>query len=473
MPHNGLSAISSNTAKVGSDDSMVTDQTDRKKKNADAQAAFRARRANYIATLEETVTNLEAVVIQLQESCRASKADADKLRVENVRLRNEARDREKFWRALWQTKKTGMPPDPSDDSSLPSYAQIHSSPVSAPSRMASVSPSHYDPRMRFAADPSAALNGYATGQPTDYPQRSPALDYAVVNGNNVNRSQSVSGYAPYAPYSMEGSSPADEQWSQQGMQQANEQQQVDGSQSPSYVESPTLTASDIAYPTQYGVVDDAKLANGAPYMYPNSRSISPASTPTSVSSTSLGTGPYQFAFPEGSVLQDFRRAAMGPRELTLHGGTADIPIAASMGDALRYRLQSTRANTMPNPNLVPTPYSRVENTSDDRGSDGSDNASRQDGRPRRGTLPATASSSHTSHSPSPPPPISGTLAVIKAQAFGALRRTRGRTRRSSEGAAKAAVEALSARGLGLGINMGSSPNPNKRPRRDDNEDMHS
>jgi hypothetical protein len=34
--------------------SRVSDTALRKKKNADAQAAFRARRANYIATLEET-----------------------------------------------------------------------------------------------------------------------------------------------------------------------------------------------------------------------------------------------------------------------------------------------------------------------------------------------------------------------------------------------------------------------------------
>ena len=32
----------------------MSDVAIRKKKNADAQAAFRARRANYIATLEET-----------------------------------------------------------------------------------------------------------------------------------------------------------------------------------------------------------------------------------------------------------------------------------------------------------------------------------------------------------------------------------------------------------------------------------
>ncbi|EJD01975.1 uncharacterized protein FOMMEDRAFT_157117 [Fomitiporia mediterranea MF3/22] len=55
----------------------------RKKKNADAQAAFRARRANYIATLEETVTSLEAVVVQLQDSCREARAEASELRQEN------------------------------------------------------------------------------------------------------------------------------------------------------------------------------------------------------------------------------------------------------------------------------------------------------------------------------------------------------------------------------------------------------
>ncbi|KAI0695595.1 hypothetical protein BC835DRAFT_1345742 [Cytidiella melzeri] len=469
MPHNGLSPTTSILSKAGSDDTMVADQTDRKKKNADAQAAFRARRANYIATLEETVTNLEAVVIQLQESCRASKADADKLRIETVRLRNEARDREKFWRALWQTKKTGMPPDPSDDSVLPSYAQIHSSPVAAPSRMASVSPSHYDPRIRFSAESSTSLNGYNAGPPPEYPQRSPALEYPGVNGSNSVVARPGS-YAPYAPYTLDGSNPADDSWQQQGLQPPNDHQAVDGSQSPTYVESPTLTASDIAYPHQYGgVVDDTKLTNGTPYMYPASRSISPASTPTSTSSTSLGPAPYQFTFPENPVMQDYRRP-VGSRELTLHGGTADIPIAGSMGDALRYRLAATRANSMPNPNMVPTPYSRADNTSDDRGSDGSDH---QDGRPPRSALPPTASSSRTSRSPSPSPAISGTLAVIKAQAFGALRRSRGRTRRSSEGAAKAAVDALSARGLGLGINLNGSINPNKRPRRDNNEDMHS
>ncbi|KAG1761002.1 hypothetical protein EDD22DRAFT_780408 [Suillus occidentalis] len=74
----------------------------RKKKNADAQATFHQRRANYIATLEETVTSSESVVLQLQDSCREARSEAGDLRQDNARLKHELREREKFWRAVWQ-----------------------------------------------------------------------------------------------------------------------------------------------------------------------------------------------------------------------------------------------------------------------------------------------------------------------------------------------------------------------------------
>jgi hypothetical protein len=56
MPKSPRSSPSSANAKTTGDDSnsRISDIALRKKKNADAQAAFRARRANYIATLEET-----------------------------------------------------------------------------------------------------------------------------------------------------------------------------------------------------------------------------------------------------------------------------------------------------------------------------------------------------------------------------------------------------------------------------------
>jgi hypothetical protein len=50
------STLTNNIHKAASEEPSFrsTDVAMRKKKNADAQAAFRARRANYIATLEET-----------------------------------------------------------------------------------------------------------------------------------------------------------------------------------------------------------------------------------------------------------------------------------------------------------------------------------------------------------------------------------------------------------------------------------
>lgn len=58
MPKSSSALSPSSQYKPGSDDSTpnsrMSDVALRKKKNADAQAAFRARRANYIATLEET-----------------------------------------------------------------------------------------------------------------------------------------------------------------------------------------------------------------------------------------------------------------------------------------------------------------------------------------------------------------------------------------------------------------------------------
>lgn len=118
----------------------MSDVALRKKKNADAQAAFRARRANYIATLEETgmhlralcslissslsdiVTNLESVVLQLQESCRESRNEITELRQENARLLVEHREREKFWRTIYHTKKSGRAPEVDDLSGPPLVA---------------------------------------------------------------------------------------------------------------------------------------------------------------------------------------------------------------------------------------------------------------------------------------------------------------------------------------------------------------
>lgn len=236
--------------------------------------------------------------------------------------------------------------------------------------------------------------------------------------------------------------------------------------------SPTLTSPDV-YPNRPFDEQQKTQLNHletTPYIFPSSRSISPtSSTPPSSSSTSL-TSPFQFTFPDGSITQDradfdYRRHSnTHGADLTLHGGTADISLQSTGGDGVRYRLGTRRANSGPSPLLPSLPqFSGSENGSHhERGSSEGEATPYSKLRPRRGR-------SRDSRSPSPgAPPISGTLAVIKAQAFGALRRTRTRTKKTSEGAAKVAMEVLEARGIGMGVVAAGS----KRPRlHHDDSDM--
>ncbi|KAI0355732.1 hypothetical protein OH77DRAFT_1424680 [Trametes cingulata] len=105
------------------------------------------------------------------------------------------------------------------------------------------------------------------------------------------------------------------------------------SHSPTFVKVyTTLTSSEVSYPGRYGgVADDQRIPltplSTSSYMFPPSRSLSPAmSMPSSTSSASLVPASYPFTFPEGAALQDrpgFYRRPHAP-ELTLHGSTADI-----------------------------------------------------------------------------------------------------------------------------------------------------
>ncbi|RXW15479.1 hypothetical protein EST38_g10373 [Candolleomyces aberdarensis] len=80
---------------------LAADVALRKRKSADAQAAFRKKRANYISTLKEAVTSLESVIIQLQQSCRGSRTEVQDLQQQNARLHFDCQEREAYWRTLW------------------------------------------------------------------------------------------------------------------------------------------------------------------------------------------------------------------------------------------------------------------------------------------------------------------------------------------------------------------------------------
>lgn len=168
--------------------------------------------------------------------------------------------------------------------------------------------------------------------------------------------------------------------------------------------------------------------------------------------------------------------------MTLHGGTADISsLARPGGDGIRYSLGSRHSNSGPDRQLLPGIPSLAKNDHhfiDRESSDGEGEHPSRRLRSRR--------NGHDGRSMSPGvPPMSSTLAVIKAQglwlvicntatevqmfhlAFGALRRTRTRTKRSAEGGAKVALEALEARGINMGVSVGKVI---KRQRLDDDDD---
>ncbi|KAJ7630959.1 anaphase-promoting complex, cyclosome, subunit 4-domain-containing protein [Roridomyces roridus] len=411
----------------------------RKKKNADAQAAFRARRANYIATLEETVTSLESVVLQLQDSCREARSEAQELRQQNAGLRHEYREREKFWRALWQRKSGG------ENDELPPLPQpilngnIGSSQLYSSEHMAYGS-----------HDDRAICNGpyNAAGSYT----HSPSLSYAADASDSS--PHALAHRAKYGSYSY---GHRDHAWSQSA--ESGPSPSTHSNNSPSFTESPSLNSSELSvtsFSTRYS--EDHKVPvsslDSAPYVFPGSRSMSPTSTAPS-SSASMTT-PFQFTFPDGGERTEFEyRRNSNPRP-DLH---AEVSLSGPGSDAVRYRLGSRRADSSagdrPMSILPPLAIS-------DSGSPHSDGDSISHSRRRRGSVLAAHS---RSTSPSGAPPLSGTLAVIKAQAFGALRRTRARTKKTADGPAKTAFDVLEARGIEMGV-----PSSSKRQRTEESDE---
>ncbi|KAF8973944.1 anaphase-promoting complex, cyclosome, subunit 4-domain-containing protein [Flammula alnicola] len=471
--------------------SRMSDVALRKKKNADAQAAFRARRANYIATLEETVTSLESVVIQLQESCRESRNESMELRQENARLRHENREREKLFRALYhQTRKRGPAPEADDLPPPPLSSPFlgHAQPNGLSSHpTASLLQQSYGNGLAYRGEDSTACHGtYNTSgaSSSNFSNQSPTVPFpnneiSTDGSSGSALNHRVGKYPPYS-YPMHGAS-RDPRWQGQPSLppdvHSGESITPPHSESPTYVESPSLTSTDMStYPGRFSG-DEQKAAlnsvlDSAPYVFPNgdrfhqnmgesmpnSRSMSPTtSTPSSSTSISL-TSSFPFTFHEPSAGQDradfdYRRHSL-PHcpEVTLHGGTADISLTSQTADAARYRMGRRPDSGADHQPILPP----SENGShhDQANSDGDPSFNDPHVRSRRNTIPAN------SRSPSPgSTSISCTVAVIKAQAFGALRRTRARTKKTSEGAARVAMDVLEARGIGMGGSTGS-----KRPR---------
>ncbi|KAG6813276.1 hypothetical protein H0H92_012690 [Tricholoma furcatifolium] len=447
--------------------SRLSDVALRKKKNADAQAAFRARRANYIATLEETVTSLESVVIQLQDSCRETRHENQELRQDNARLRHELREREQFWRSLYQARKTTEQTVADCDDSLPMSPPFlsHSS-----NSMASGSANQYtggSSAYRLSDDTSMCHSPYA-----NYSQHPPSLSYSgmedipsEVLSNPAHRGSKYSfAYPPGIgrdtpwPSSITHSTSAADSG-------------VQPSHSPNLIGSPALTAADIPFGSRFAQPEDQKVPlstlDAAPYAFPSSRSISPSTSATpSSSSTSLTPFPFTLHGGQDRSDHDYRRHSLPHgAEVTLHGGTADVSLVGPASDAVRYRLTNRRQPSCERA-LLPTlpPITGSEN---EQGSSDGDTAFP----PSRSSIQRCISHSRSRSSSPAPPVLSGTLAVIKAQAFGALRRTRARTKKSSDGAAKVAMNVLEARGIGVPSSPTATSPSLKRQRLDDETNL--
>ncbi|PPR06910.1 hypothetical protein CVT24_011600 [Panaeolus cyanescens] len=457
----------------------MSDVALRKKKNADAQAAFRARRANYIATLEETVTSLENVVLQLQESWRESRNESLELRQENARLRYENREREKLLRGFYQPRKSGQPTDiedlPQPPSSLSSPFPAHSQPQPAQSHSNLIHPSFNPSVQPFRSDEHTPYNqptaAFQSQPPFQNGDAQPAVTTDAPSGPVINHRSGR--YTPYPSYSIQGS-PKDPRWQQPPPLNASmnpESTSPSHPQSPAYLESPSMTSTDMTYASRFNPDDQQKLPlnsvlDGAPYVFPNperfhhaipesvphSRSMSPSSTPSSSTSLPL-TSSLPFAFPnqqnpEDRPEFDYRRHSLPhSAEVNLHPGATDMSLAVQQNDPARYRVPRNLDPVAGHPPILSGAPSESGSQHDGGSIDG-DSIARA--RSRMNTIHSL------SRSPSPGSgTISCTVAVIKAQAFGALRRTRARTKKSSEGAAKVAMDVLEARGIGMGVSAGS------------------
>ncbi|KAK7058949.1 hypothetical protein VNI00_001573 [Paramarasmius palmivorus] len=409
----GLS-YSPSSAKSG-DMGKISDVAIRKKKNADAQAAFRARRANYITTLEETVNNLEAVVLQLQESCRDARNEVVELRQENNHLRHALRERENFWRAVWPRKGHSANGEPVDFPPPPTLA-VTLSPTSF-SNMGPTSqiPQYSDPAA-FRED-TPLPSQYTTPTSTSNPTHSPTVSFSTAESDMQN--QRASKYPYFSTNTQDGT------WTHSTSSDPCMPIVNHSSNSPHFTESPTLASSEVAYSTRFVPQSEEQKTSMAMSasidstsympMIPASRSLSPSvSTPPSNSAQIP-----QFAFGTDSVANDGARYAASNQRPEISADRTLLPV------------------------LPPLSSGSDNGSQHERGSNDGDSGSYSNKRAR-------LSGNAGSRSPSPSAtPLSGTLAVIKAQAFGALRRTRVRTKKPTDTAAKVSMDVLEARGLGV------------------------
>ncbi|KDQ08488.1 hypothetical protein BOTBODRAFT_37928 [Botryobasidium botryosum FD-172 SS1] len=491
--------------------SPKTSATLKRKKNADAQAAFRVRRANYISNLEETVTGLEVIVRQLQDACRSARDEANQLRMENNRLlanMESLRQREAHWRSLCSPAASMPHPDAPDlfyrqqmgsSDSLgqnmghPDDVQMqvlplpdHPNPLqplslgmtSLPdlmSQFGSGGPSSASPfESPLGVSPSMSHQGFHTSRarvrdgrvsgPTPHRREGGEVDYSPFDSFTMYARGEAGRDFDWAPESLGGPSA-------EGQFQSPSMQQQFASRGRPEIRQGGFSAEFNSHASRDSSSDASARAIHIPDLdndrsFPGSRSLSPSSdVSAAVSATSSSFdstmadlslfGPSTMFGAHANLSQpDMRNLNNVPLPSFAASDGETIHMDDGSGLSRNQTIKAPHQRTHSNPEapifdtrLAPSDASFAGPSSSGR------KLSVPDAYMDQGS-PAPNS-----------PPLSNTLAVIKAQSFGTLRKSRGKTKPSrSENAVKVAMEVLNARGLGLGLGL-----DNKRRKRADGE----
>ncbi|KAG9126795.1 hypothetical protein FRC07_001927 [Ceratobasidium sp. 392] len=400
----------------------------RRKKNADAQAAFRSRRANYIANLEETdpsdsspVTRLEYVVRELQDSCREARDIAEETKQENVELRSTInsmrqaeRERERVWRAL---NNRANPQQSLSDASSDTDGSLVPASVSSCQQTLGGMVMHdsahnmieYQPRLGYPQPGELAVHQLPS--PADTMNAMPGYD---AYSNNQNMMMSGSNYPLFSGEHQHHAH--DGQWTSSSMHGSAYIDNMEQDTAP-------MTCSPGSQIIIPDLSDDGTIERNALVRFHNSPAVAATFDP-SVSMRHPSTPASDHDLE--SVTQAASPDPQTPRRLTRS----------------RAQFRRTQSGSDPYP---------IQGSSNDR-------ESRRERRRTRDTSPDG-------------PAFSDTLAVIKAQAFGTARKTRTRANRGvSEHAARVAMEVLEARGLSLGVSLDSMERRRRRSTRTSESD---
>jgi hypothetical protein len=415
------------------------------------------------------VVSLEDVVVQLQDSCREHKAETEALQQEVRLLKHEGKEREKMWKALWYAERTRQhPARPDEPPPIPDSVLFGAVPVSPtitaqPSPTLTQSSNHYHSSI---ADNGSAPYGGAAYATTGYPSSSSSHAYANSHAGyrpqpqqqaHMSHDQTNNRYVPYGPYMMPASSSMRD--SSSSWQAVSPTESAPSTTPP--VQSPMAYSdpSNMMYSHRYMMGEHPQpMANidTSGYVMEQSPSNSAPSTPISTASAAVGPG-----YSYGLMDSQEHHTAVYPRatgvSMTLHGGLADV--SASLSSSRSFRPPGKIADSLPSYHTHTSPPSRVLTSPAEPLQEGkvASSSSRSRDSPDR------------SPSPSSDPHLSSTLAVIKQQAFGTMRRSNRTRSKVSTTNAKKAIEKLEARGADLGLRRMPK---RQRTESDEEDEMH-